>query len=392
MVTRSLEKSGLVVRPQAARFSDNPDEPGEQELTDLLHAQRETRPVTIEKETDVLLDASGQLQQKYRMTTMALTQLCGVLAPNLGSVVMSIAGVRRRPSYPDEEYSPKLAIRLVNELIRSRFDLLRGRGLVIDQKAQVIEGVVGSKYRFLGNLELFDRVKNRIGSRHRFYEASVVGRRMILRYRNPDRAFALPTPHDKLEPFYPGWHFSNSELGDCCVKASAILIRQWSSTASLVPFTRPAKLIHFQGSGFDTKLSKLFELAKKREEGVHEVEEYALAMRNRSLGFDGSRKTYQGQLERIRKTLRKWKISNYLTKEAIARALLHGSYKSTRLESDDGLIRVPAASPTIMAVVKSRTVFDLYNAMCAAAKQGSPDQQEYTEEAAYRLMVNSTTF
>jgi len=392
MASRTAAKPGLVVCPQTARFSGIPGEPGEEELAALLHQQRGTRPVTISKEPDVLLDSSGQVQRKYRLTSVALTQLCGILAPGFSTAIASLAGVRRRPNFPDEEYSIQLAIRFVNEMIRTRFELLRGQGLIVDERACVIEGVVGTKYRFLSNLELYQRVKASVGPAARFYEAAVAGRRLILRFRNPDRAFALPTPHDKLEPFYPGWHFSNSELGDCCVKSSAVLIRQWANTASLVPFTKQSKLIHYTGANFDSGLSKLLELAKKRAAVLPEVASHMAAMSERGLGFDGSQRGYQSQLERLGKTLRKWKVSRHLTKEVLARTLLHGSYRADRLDSEDGLLRVPEVTPTILSTIESRSVYDFYNALCASAKNGSPDQQEHVEEAAYRLMVNSTTF
>lgn len=387
----------LAVQPRVKRFSAaQTATSGKAELHEKLQSQRETQPVVIDREQDVLLDHYGYIQGRYRLTVAALSQLCSELCPGLANVILSIAGARKRStSHSNEAYSVRRAINTLNDMIRFRFSVLKGRArLVIDRRAKHIEGIVGPKYHFLSNLELFSRVEKYLAQAAvqecQFYEAILAGRRMLLRYRNLEPTFrcVLPTS-TKEEKFYSGWHFSNGELGDCSVKGAAALFRGLDGACSISGYSDETRLVHLRGRKFEFKLGVLMGSVREQVYDLSALEDGMPRLAGRPLGFSTKREDCDRRRSQLLSILSKAGAPKKAADEALDSTLVHGAsyyYKTDPGEYSRGIGRGDA-----VASLAVRTEFDLYANLCGIARSHPPDQRERLEQVAYKLLTCDLT-
>ena len=373
-----------VPKPLHFRARENADT--QRELESLLEAQADTKPVRIGDPADVLLDRQGRVRGRYRLTSPALMQLGATLSPGLGQAVLNLAGARPRADFPNEAISSELAIRIINDVIRLRFELLRGRGMIVDHRARVVEGFVGSRYRFLSNFEFYSRARKAVPRSARFHEAVVMGRQVLFRFLLPEPVTTLTAAGGREEPFYGGWHFSNGELGDCCVRGSAFLYRVWSDTSAIETFNRATSFVHSRGPSFERKLDKLFETASRRVSALRSSAGILPKLVQKPLGFGVEGEKTPQRVDRLARMLSHKDLGVSVVRDAIYRALARGSYKKDRID----VISTEAwgRQSNLVEVAARRTLFDLYNALGEVAKGLAITPREHTEVAAYRLLSN----
>jgi len=382
----------IAVPPKCYRFSEREEGRDAAELERILRAQDATEPVEINKPKDAMLDSTGRVQRRFRFTTTGLSQLCSALAPGLAQLASNVAGLRRKDTETDEwkVYDPALAIHQINDLIRLRFkERLEGHGLIMDRRSLSVEGVVGPRYKFLSNLELFEQAREfarEQESMPRFFEATLEGRRVVIRYRDAERLFSLPAAQQKREPFYRGWHFSNSEIGDCSIRTGMLIVRQWRRTSSLLDIGR---LVHLKGGEFGPKIGELFQKLRVQanaEAQENDYESLAADMQAESLQLGGDPVAHVRRAQSLVGRLSRGRLSKIAAKRAVNHALANGSYRGDRVEGG----RVPtydAPDEDLLGVFRQRNVYDLYNALTTIARESPPEQQEVAEEQAYRILV-----
>lgn len=357
-------------------------------LEKRLRAMNATEPVTIRRPTDVLLNANGLVQKKYRFSSTGLSQLCSALAPGLAMAINDIAGLRKSED-SDTVYDPYKAIQIINALIKLRFrQRLRTHGLIIDRGSNRVEGLVGPRYKFFSNLELFQRCQQfaaELDPPAEFFAATVAGRRVILRYSDPHRLFAVDTPHGNREPFYRGWHFSNSEIGDCSVRAGMLIIRRWRGTASLL---ETGKVVHVRGGRFGPKFSRLLDTLQRHASRELEETDYAVQVTNlmeQHLGLGGSPVNHAKQVEKLAGKLAKGALFKKTAKQIIHQAIAQGSYRQDRIEING--MPYDMLHSTLTSAIANRSAYDLYNSLTHVAKSLQPEQQEAAEKLAYKILM-----
>lgn len=368
-------------------------------LQSFLRAKNAAGPVAIKQPSDVLLDEKTcRLGGQYRFTTAALSQVCSVLCPGFGQVLYDIAGIRRsaREGLP-VRYSPREAVRCFNAMVRFRGDRLVNSELILDRRNRTVEGFVGPDYQFFANLDFWNRVQQFLSTveGHAFFSgATYQNRRLSLRYRFRDPAFTIQAKGGKREPFYGGWHFSNSEVGDCAVHMSAILLRKWGNSTTLVPLPDVKKLVH-RGSrtSFTDKLESMFKTLSGKSGIARSLKGPVEQLVETSLGLGGLPKSHQRQVKVLKAKLVRGKLGPRLADAVIEHVLFCGSYKVD-------VIRKEHASPASFEeleravdteVFEARTVFDLFNALGVRAKHIRPERQELAEQLAYRILTGQFT-
>lgn len=388
----SESRAIIAVRPKCYRFTSADPEMNAEALESILRDQDSTEPVEINDPREVMLDKSGRVQRELRFTTTGLSQLCSALAPGLAQLVSNLAGLRRKEVEDDEwkVYDPLQAIKLINNVIQMRFATrLEGHGLIIDRRNQRVEGVVGPRYKFFSNLELYDHTREFVHDMDphpRFMEAALEGRRLVVRYRDAQRLFSVPATHNKREPFYRGWHFSNSEIGDCSIRTGMLIVRSWSGTSSLVDIGR---LVHIKGGEFGPKIVELFQKLRTvadAELQERDFESLAEALKDESLELGRDPVGHVKRAQSLIGRLSRGRLSKVVAKRAMNHALARGSYKGDRIDSG----RAPtydAPDADLLCVFSRRTAYDLYNALTVIARKASPEQQEVAEELAYKMLI-----
>lgn len=382
----------IAVQPKCYRFKEQAEGQNMDALRRILQAQDSTEPVEINCPEDVMLNRQGKVQRTFRLTTTALSQLCSALAPGLSQLVGNLSGLRRKDTEDDEwkVYDPLEAIHIINNLIRLRFKhRLEGHGLIMDMRNARVEGVVGPRYKFLSNLELLDRANEfarDLDPSARFLEAALAGRRLVLRYRDATRLFSLPAPNDKREPFYRGWHFSNSEIGDCSVRTGMLIVRQWRRTSSLMGVGR---LVHVKGGNFGPKINDLFQKLQRTadsEINTHNFSELADDLQQESLRLGGDPVAHVKRSQSLIGKLARGKFPKLLAKRTLNHALASGSYRVDRVEGGQHPT-YDAPDPGLLGAFRGRNAYDLYNALTEIARGAAPEQQELAESLAYKLLL-----
>lgn len=221
---------GFIAEPLCIKFS------GSEELEDYLDSARATRPLLIRRPEDVLLSLDGLIQQRYRLTPWGLWGLCRRLSPNLNSVISDLLGTdNKRPAFRNIKPDNRSAVSVLNTIIRSRFSqVLEGSRLIVDPVRRTIDGIVGRRYLYFSNLQLY-RSSSKFAANNggSLISASLFGRRLLLRYSSSDVCLEALG-----KPYCTGWAFSNSETGQSAMKAGILLVDKHQHSSMRMIFRR----------------------------------------------------------------------------------------------------------------------------------------------------------
>lgn len=372
----------LAVRPSQTVFDLKKDETAETTLQDVLRRyEAATQTIEVNKLSDVVLDTEGKIRNRYRMTTVALSQFCSLLAPGFSQTIYSLSGLRKTgQDLKDDRCDPQMAIRLLNDMIAYRFQRISGYQLVVDRKEDRIEGVIGRTYRFYSNLDMYDRVKSFVKAHKTapasFTEAILHGRRMLIRYRSVNPIFAVTKRRRSGEPFFGGYQFENTEVGDCALRGSAILIRQWCDNKAVAPFTDQNRVRHV-GSSFETRFEKLLSRLDLRTGEATKYHDKVLTLMDTSLGLGEDKTSHAEKTQAIMVRLMKKGLPKGLANRVVRRMLASGSYRSDACQPGVGSMELYA----------KRNAYDLFNALTAEAKKELLDDRMDAEQLAYSLLM-----
>jgi hypothetical protein len=370
----------LAVEPVSRKFNVRKDESAEaafcQALADDFSC---TETAHVFRPRDVMLNSRAEVLGRYKFTTSALTQLCSRLAPGASQMVADVAGLRDG-SKEGSQFDVGLGIRTVNDLIRLRYDRVDGCGLVIDRARNTIEGLIGRKYEFFPNKDLYDRVNQFLGETGidtSFCEAALSGRRMFLRYCNSDPLFEVTHERRTNEPFFGGFHFDNSEVGDCSVRAATMIVRQWCDNKSIGSFLEGGKISHVRGKQFEVRVQRLFEKVQSKAHEATFLKDNVVALMDQRLGFGGSEESHDFRVDRVVGQLNQRGLTKEFARSAVDRALAFGSYRADAVQQ--------GVRP--LDLYATRTAYDLFNAISHEAKTRSIDIREHAEQLSYQMLL-----
>jgi hypothetical protein len=303
------------------------------------------------------------------------------MVPHLSSVIQDVSGLRARAAATarTKAYDGDIAIRWLNDVIKLRFEALRGFALIVDHQTLQVEGVVGRKYEFLSNGEFYSRVgkfvTQQLKGDHIFSEAVVAGRRMFVRFQGP-QLFSVPSPREP-EPFLSGLHFANSEVGECSVRACAAVIRKWCDNKAISPFLDGGALPHYAGPKFDERFRDLLDRVRMRARETKSFQGEICRMKELPLGLGGDKTSHDKRFNTLQKRLSRSEVRKKFAEKALRRALYHGSYP------DDALVR----GEKVMEAFAGRTAYDLFNAVTHEAKSRALGERESAEQLAYLMLL-----
>ena len=370
----------IAVDPISRKFNIKKDASAEVDFQEALAQDfSATETVYVGRPRDVMLNSRAEVMGRFKLTTSALSQLCSRLVPGASQMVADIAGLRgiHRDA---QQLDVGLAIRIVNDLIRLRFENVDGFGLIIDRERGTIEGLVGRKYQFFPNKDLYDRVNQFLDESDiatSFCEAVLAGRRLLLRYCNDDPLFEIPHERRTNEPFFGGFHFDNSEAGDCSVRASTMIVRQWCDNKSIGSFLEGGKISHVRGKKFEIRLQSLFDKVRRKVEEVTDLKDNVLFLMDQNLGFGGSEESHDLRVDRLVKQLNRKGLTKEFAGTVIDRLLTFGSYRSDVVQQG----RRP------YDLYETRNSYDLFNALTHEAKSRPIDTREHVEQLAYQMLL-----
>jgi hypothetical protein len=279
---------------------------------------------------------------------------------------------------PDRMLKPDLALSIFNHTINARFDQLADKNLVRNLKLKRIDGIIGAGYRTLSNKSFLEITSDALTSLpFKFYEATLIGRTMIVCYLHQDPFLSKP------EPYFSGYYFTNSEVGDCSVKIASMLVRYNTNDRAIRPFER-GRMVHV-GKSFVARVRKsVFTAVTKDWPNPEWMKKKITVLPKLTLGFKNLDEK-QG-LERIdelvAKLVRKG-MGHQLAERAVYSALYQG--RETEMPKSNELsIR--------KELWKSRTAYDLFVSLMRDAKNRTLSVRECMERAAFEILNNRSMF
>ena len=159
----------------------------------LVETDRMTSVYPIASPVELQLTRQGRTKRgDFRYTSYGFYQLAGLLGPGLGRFLPDLAGMNPRQAVNCVD--GEQAIRIFNDLIDLRLSLFEQYRLVRNESLRVIEGLVGSRHRFLENLTMLRLAHDALPQTCEFYGGVLVGRRLALWFRSREPLFVIDLP------------------------------------------------------------------------------------------------------------------------------------------------------------------------------------------------------
>lgn len=379
-----MAQKPLCVTPEMRRFSSEQ----EGEFRKILELQdKHTVLSPLDSVQQVTLDVECRtVQGKLQLSSLAFRQLCRIAAAGLASLVLDIAGLRRRKeNWENDRFSQLDSLHIFNTVMKRRFTAcLEGFQTVRDTRTGVIDGIVGRNYRRLPNFDLIQKAEEVLKLYRlpvKFLEGSLAGRYMSLSHRSLSPIFSVEAPRQS-DDFYSGFHFGNSEIGDGSVRAVPMLLRELDDGKSLGNFSQGGRLVH-AGKDFHRRFEMLLNKVAERQMPVAEIRERTLKIREKKLGFTGIADQDEKRFDELVRLMQSKGLTISIAKRSIQSALLQDSYMDAPI-SDFRFLK-----PTERA---ARTYYDLYNAMNRVAQTLSIASQERLQQLSYSLLLGRVNF
>lgn len=305
----------------------------------------------------------------FRYTSCGFYQLAGLLGPGLGRFLPDLAGMNPRQAVNCVD--GEQAIRIFNDLIDLRLSLFEQYRLVRNESLRVIEGLVGSRHRFLENLTMLRLAHDALPQTCEFYGGALVGRRLALWFRSREPLFVIDSP---AWPMYFGYYFSNAEATGVSVRGSLALYTR--EGVCIAPYRRFGFRVTHAGRDFDARLGQLFGEVYN-EPPLAEIREGVLKAKATRLGFTehDSDRDRRSRVRRLVHSLAQLGISQGVGTDIVHEALYMGRHPD------------PVLTPSYPKQFPSRTLFDLFVAMLRVGKRLDLDRQERVGQAAFDALT-----
>jgi hypothetical protein len=368
----------LTISPDSYRFDNHELSELRKVLSDM---DKHTLVTPVGSVSDLGMNEEGRVGNGYMYTDGALIQLCGVIAPGLAQLIMDLSGQWRKPATDPRMFSGALAIETLNRSVRLRFDRkLGGLQLVRNTKSKTIDGIVGSKYRYLSNSDFLTRVDRECTDHGgKFIEALLYGRQFVVRYAN--RLSSKPY-NIAGEPYDYGFHFANSEIGGKSVRAATLLVRSSTGDSVLCPFASGTggRVVH-SGKDFEKRLHALMSYIIKKLPSHESVEAGGRFLENKNLRLG---EEYEKRVRYLAQMLTKRKLTQNFAKRVVSSAASKGR------GDEDGLAdELPMGQRVALG---GRTGYDLFVALIREARRLPIDQRETAEQVAHALLNGKIAF
>jgi len=364
----------IVVEPRVCAFQRN-----EKELLydTCCKLDEATLIEPINSVEDVLLKDDGTRKDGLKFSRTALIQICEKITPGLSALVQNIAGLKLRSDSLDEVLDPRLACRIINSCAKLRFRAKEGlytRQLIINAADNVIEGVVGPKYKYLSHRNLYETVDEMLSSLEEtvvFSSATIHGRHMAMNWVSDTNVFSLANN----DAYHMGYYFSNSEGGGSGVHAAASLTLRDRNLRCVSDF---ASVAH-AGKSFNKRLQELLaNVLVTGEAALNKLKTHINGLFDSWLViFDENTK----QVDRDRQQYLITTLASNGLDVASARIIINRMlYGENVSESNVYIHRITN--------MRDKSVYDLIMCLMECAKEFQPAAREKFERVAFDLITD----
>ena len=303
-----------------------------------------------------------------RYTSTALFAVCRVCAPGLSSVVTHLAGDARPNDRRRDLFSLDTACNVFNQVADLRYGpLLSQCRFVIDESRGTIDGVLGPRTHYLENSSFVELTEGILTDTAEvtFAGASMVGRRLFLRYYEPEQIVTSDGIYRR------GFAFCVSEAGDDAIRSYRLYEHVDSGGCCLqIPHARRQKQKR-TGSKFANRLRQMLVgvLQAKPVDVAASVQRLQA-----SLLFSDS-----GDEQHVKSVVRGWR--RRLRLSGLPADIADG-VSSAPFGFDN-----PEASPLTTSALATKTEYDLFKAAMLDSTNRSQRLREVVERSVFSVFL-----
>lgn len=322
---------------------------------------------------DLLLNADGYTKDGFRYGWTGFKGVTKMLCDGLQTTLLDMTGIRQTKQQHGLCDFPA-AVSLFNTLVRLRFERFQSSQMVCSLGDKTIDGIVGQTYQFLTNrryVELMDGQELPA----KFLAAQLVGRRLLIWYREQEPAFVLAN-RGVLFPQWRGFFGSNSEGANTSVRLTSAVYSQHGT--ALADYEGNGRRQVHLGSDFDKRVAEMFRHVVKHAPSVEDYTKLT-AECGTKLEIPTNQKQQQRRIDQLAARVRRNGIPRAVAHEIVMLGLTQGADANADvLVSPDSNYRFPV-----------RTRYDL---ACGAMRCGiriGPARREPVEQIAYAILTGA---
>lgn len=374
MNARTSERQ-LYHRPPVYAFKPGQFEALEAKLREIENA---TTLTSLSDIAELQLDADGTtFSGGYHYTAASFRQICRTLAAGASTFFRDIGGMTVRTLDQPDLVNDQLACAMFNQLLALRFELLTAFRVIRNEQSKLIEGMVGAKHFTLENSTLNAMVRDLMaasGRDLRFYTGAVVGRKLLLWYRDPQPLFTVRVATNQTWPLYHGYFFCNGEARGTSVRGTTALFTPQGSC--LGPYKTYGRRVSHIGRDFNRRLDKMFAFIVGCNIPREELYAGCKALLTTQLGYQGLNEKAQ----RVHTRLLLRSLSDLHIPQRLAAVILDDAIEAGHDESQMNMIC------SLDQLRASRRMFDLFAATTRAARGLDVSRRETLEQAAFEML------
>ena len=340
--------------------------------------------VPIVDENQLLMSGDGRLRETgYRFNPIGFEALARALSSGLAAMFNQLSGESARAIDLANNWEADVAAAasIYNTTLRTRFEFLRERTLLLNHQAQAVEGFLGLDHKMLDNVKFFDIVSAALRDKQTsaaFCRAEVIGRELRLYFidNNSTRSDIHP---DARHTFASGWYFANREDTGKALKAACCIYTKFG--VAYDKLTRYNKVVHV-GADIVGRTTTLVDSIASQNVDMAAVATQVRKLLATPMGFSTDKSQHY-------KSMNFW--AGYMRKLGVTfEAAVDQCVQNSAAVGSDLEMRDPLEIYSHKALT-SRTAYDLVCSILRMAKSEYGHTKDFLHGAAMQLLAPERT-
>lgn len=335
----------------------------------------------IDSLADIQILPTGKTESGYQFTQSAFRQLAQIIAPGLSKLIPDLAGEVKSGTERDTLTDAELALDFWNNVVDTRYPLLRNQMIIRNTVTQTIEGFVSQSYRYLPNHQLLQEIEYQVDCLDgdnpcRFFAAVLLGRRLSVWYRCMRPEFRVL--YDNVShPFYRGYYFTNGETTGTSVRGTPGIFSPFG--VALAPYKRYGKRLPHTGRDIGSKMSAMIVDVLNAELVTDKLVDVMTVANTTSLGFvaDMDKEQRRDRTKKLVHSLSMLGVLKDIAAEIVLYSLTVGRDGDPQRE----------VTHDVSQLYSTRTVLDLYTSLLLFSRNMDLSRREKVEQAAFDIML-----
>ncbi len=292
----------------------------------LAKRSADTESIPAVDEAQLTLSADGRIAENgYRFNAIGFAAVSAALSSGLNSVFNELTGeTRNHYTLSSDNGDVATAVSVYNSVLKSRFEFLRERTLLVNHREKTIDGFLGLEHRLLDNSVFFNMVADEIQAKQpsaAFYRTEVIGRELRIYYIDT-KTKRHDIYVDPRHVFAGGWYFSNREDTGFSIRAALCVMTKFGP--AIESYKRGFRIRH-TGADLIGRAASMISKTVEREIDMETVAKNINRLTATSLNFSDSKPALDAAIDNWIGYLCRFKITKEDAKQICKNAAMVGA-------------------------------------------------------------------